>query len=121
MCSSDETFYVSPRYKTSYLKFKFILTVPQMYFKVEVIRPTKLTASQFPPEVEAEEGTEVQFAIQVQNAYPPPVIQWFLNTGKGLVINYILHRGEGGLGHRAVMERRLCYGKLGSMGRTLCA
>ena len=52
-----------------------------MYFRVDVIRPPKLTASQFPAEIEAEEGSEVELAIQVEDAYPPPVIQWLLNTG----------------------------------------
>jgi hypothetical protein len=52
-----------------------------MYFEVKVIRPTRLSASKFPPEVEAIDGSEVQLSIEVTESDPLPVIQWFLNTG----------------------------------------
>ena len=52
-----------------------------MYFEVEVIQPTRLMATKFPPEVEAVDGSEVQFTVEVSEANPKPNIQWFLNTG----------------------------------------
>ena len=53
----------------------------QMYFEVKVIQPTRLMATNFPPEVEAVDGSEVQFTVEVSEANPKPAIQWFLNTG----------------------------------------
>ena len=54
----------------------------QMYFEVKVIQPTRLMATSFPPEVEAVDGNEVQFTVEVSEANPTPTILWFLNTGK---------------------------------------
>ncbi len=51
-----------------------------MYFEVQVIRPTRLMASDFPSEIEAVDGTEIKLSIQVTDANPVPVIQWFINT-----------------------------------------
>lgn len=53
----------------------------KVYFGVNIIRPTRLMATNFPPETEATDGDEILLTIEVSEANPKPTILWFLNTG----------------------------------------